>query len=226
MEDREEDDTNISEKYKCYVPGQCQVWLCYTCSNTREVSNLSHISGIFYQLQNERWCRWLPEVLWAKWGLQLVVLWARTESLCLVHKLHRIGRTRQSRLSRLHQWWKAVSKYTSNEIGLNEQDILGHSHLLARMQVYMKHVGCVISAHLFICSLASILIHFRCPPRTCHGAFKCKGIFIDSFAIEHLEDCIGACNDNDVCKLMCRFSIRVRLFPIRYWLFYMRYIMF
>jgi len=38
-----------------------------------------------------------------------------------------------------------------------------------------------------------------CPPRTCHGAFKCKGIFIDSFNIEHLEDCIGACNDNDDC---------------------------
>merc|ERR1712241_295414 len=38
-----------------------------------------------------------------------------------------------------------------------------------------------------------------CPARECHGAFKCKGIFIDSFEIEYLEDCIQACNDNDIC---------------------------
>merc|ERR1712223_118662 len=38
-----------------------------------------------------------------------------------------------------------------------------------------------------------------CPARECHGAFKCKGIFIDSFEIAYLEDCIQACNDNDIC---------------------------
>ena len=40
---------------------------------------------------------------------------------------------------------------------------------------------------------------FRCPARECYGAFKCQGIFIDSFEIDHLEDCIGACNANDIC---------------------------
>merc|ERR1712038_307063 len=38
-----------------------------------------------------------------------------------------------------------------------------------------------------------------CPPRECHKAIKCEGIFIDSFEIEHLEDCIKACSDISEC---------------------------
>merc|ERR1712223_76318 len=38
-----------------------------------------------------------------------------------------------------------------------------------------------------------------CPSRECHGAFKCQDIFIDSFEIEHLEDCLEACSDVAEC---------------------------
>ena len=41
--------------------------------------------------------------------------------------------------------------------------------------------------------------HTRCPARECHGAFKCEGHFIDSFKINHIEDCIDACSDDDLC---------------------------
>ena len=38
-----------------------------------------------------------------------------------------------------------------------------------------------------------------CPARECHGAFKCEGHFIDSFEIDHLEDCLKACSDVSEC---------------------------
>ena len=41
---------------------------------------------------------------------------------------------------------------------------------------------------------------FRCPARECHGAFKCKGDFVDSFAIPTLEDCIAKCNEVEDCQ--------------------------
>ena len=40
----------------------------------------------------------------------------------------------------------------------------------------------------------------RCPPHDCHEPHKCKGNFVDSFEIRHLEDCIKECNDNHHCK--------------------------
>ena len=40
---------------------------------------------------------------------------------------------------------------------------------------------------------------FRCPARECHGAFKCKGDFVDSFAIPTLEECISKCNEVEDC---------------------------
>jgi hypothetical protein len=39
-----------------------------------------------------------------------------------------------------------------------------------------------------------------CPARECHGAFKCKGDFVDSFAIATLEECIEKCNHVEDCK--------------------------
>ena len=42
-------------------------------------------------------------------------------------------------------------------------------------------------------------LYTSCPPRECHGAFKCQDIFIDSFEIEHLEDCLQACSDVAEC---------------------------
>jgi len=39
-----------------------------------------------------------------------------------------------------------------------------------------------------------------CPARECHGAFKCKGVFVDSFAIGTLEECIAKCNDVEDCQ--------------------------
>ena len=40
----------------------------------------------------------------------------------------------------------------------------------------------------------------RCPARECHGAFKCQGDFVDSYAIATLEECIEACNDHVDCQ--------------------------
>ena len=40
----------------------------------------------------------------------------------------------------------------------------------------------------------------RCPARECHGAFKCKGDFVDSFAIATLEECIEKCNQVVDCQ--------------------------
>jgi len=40
----------------------------------------------------------------------------------------------------------------------------------------------------------------ECPARECHGAFKCKGDFVDSFAIATLEECIQKCNDVEDCQ--------------------------
>ena len=40
----------------------------------------------------------------------------------------------------------------------------------------------------------------RCPARECHGAFKCKGDFVDSFAIATLEACIEKCNHVEDCQ--------------------------
>ena len=57
-----------------------------------------------------------------------------------------------------------------------------------------------------LCSLlkAQIAQHMfsnpRCPARECHGAFKCKGVFVDSFAIGTLEECIAKCNDVEDCQ--------------------------
>ena len=39
-----------------------------------------------------------------------------------------------------------------------------------------------------------------CPARECHGAFKCKGDFVDSFAIATLEECIEKCNEVVDCE--------------------------
>ena len=46
----------------------------------------------------------------------------------------------------------------------------------------------------------SFLTSYRCPPRECHGAFKCQGDFVDSYAIGTLEECIEKCNDNVDCQ--------------------------
>ena len=43
-------------------------------------------------------------------------------------------------------------------------------------------------------------IPFRCPARECHAPHKCRGHFIDSYKLANLEDCIRACNDNELCK--------------------------
>merc|ERR1711953_431293 len=40
----------------------------------------------------------------------------------------------------------------------------------------------------------------KCPARECHGAFKCQGDFVDSYAIATLEECIEACNDHVDCQ--------------------------
>ena len=40
----------------------------------------------------------------------------------------------------------------------------------------------------------------RCPARECHGAFKCKGDFVDSYAIATLEECIEKCNEAEDCQ--------------------------
>jgi len=40
----------------------------------------------------------------------------------------------------------------------------------------------------------------ECPARECHGAFKCKGVFVDSFAIPTLEECILKCNEVEDCQ--------------------------
>jgi len=39
-----------------------------------------------------------------------------------------------------------------------------------------------------------------CPARECHGAFKCKGDFVDSFAIATLEGCIEKCGEVEDCQ--------------------------
>ena len=44
------------------------------------------------------------------------------------------------------------------------------------------------------------MFYFRCPARECHGAFKCKGVFVDSFAIPTLEECILKCNEVEDCQ--------------------------
>merc|ERR1712241_145046 len=36
--------------------------------------------------------------------------------------------------------------------------------------------------------------------RECHGAFKCQGDFVDSFAIATLEECIEKCNEMEDCQ--------------------------
>merc|ERR1711992_496400 len=40
----------------------------------------------------------------------------------------------------------------------------------------------------------------KCPARECHGAFKCQGNFVDSYAIATLEECIEKCNENEDCQ--------------------------
>ena len=46
----------------------------------------------------------------------------------------------------------------------------------------------------------SLSFQLRCPARECHGAFKCQGDFVDSFAIATLEECIQKCNDVEDCQ--------------------------
>ena len=48
--------------------------------------------------------------------------------------------------------------------------------------------------------LKSLLNSYRCPARECHGAFKCQGNFVDSYAIATLEECIEKCNENEDCQ--------------------------
>ena len=40
---------------------------------------------------------------------------------------------------------------------------------------------------------------YSCPARECHGAFMCKGNYIDSFRLEHLEDCMKKCLHDTDC---------------------------
>ena len=39
-----------------------------------------------------------------------------------------------------------------------------------------------------------------CQARDCHQQHKCKGHFVDSFVISHIEDCIAVCNYHDNCN--------------------------
>ena len=48
-------------------------------------------------------------------------------------------------------------------------------------------------------SITVVVCFNRCPPRECHGAFKCKGDFVDSFAIATLEGCIEKCGETEDC---------------------------
>ena len=48
--------------------------------------------------------------------------------------------------------------------------------------------------------LKSLLNSYRCPARECHGAFKCQGNFVDSYAIATLEECIEKCHENEDCQ--------------------------
>ena len=102
----------------------------------------------------------------------MVVLWASAESVHSVCQLHRIRTTRTSPMFWLHQWSKAVSKYTSCWWWFG-------------LSIY------------YICPFRPLI---RCPARDCHEAVKCEGHFIDSFKIAHLEDCIKACSDDSDCQ--------------------------
>ena len=70
------------------------------------------------------------------------------------------------------------------------------------MEKRSKYVGAAHSIHALVVGSNTIMLSFcsRCPARECHGAFKCKGDFVDSFAIATLEECIEKCNDVVDCE--------------------------
>ena len=89
--------------------------------NARLVSNLLNWNGgvensflnpgIFCHFPGESsWPRDLPQNLWKKWWLWVVVMGANTFNVHALFQLHRIWVSRHRTLSRMHQWAETVSR--------------------------------------------------------------------------------------------------------------------
>ena len=71
---------------------------------------------------------------------------------------------------------------------------------LPRLHQWRETVSVTILSTQHFHLIVPIHIPFRCPARECHAPHKCRGHFIDSYKLANLEDCIRACNDNELCK--------------------------
>ena len=75
-----------------------------------DFGNYTFHPGIFCQLSRESsWPRDLPQNLWKKWWLWVVVMGANTFDVHALFPLHRIWISRYSTLSRMHQRAEIVS---------------------------------------------------------------------------------------------------------------------
>ena len=63
----------------------------------------------------------------------------------------------------------------------------------------VSYIG-VLAKKIFTSHPKTLLNSYRCPARECHGAFKCQGNFVDSYAIATLEECIEMCNEVWDCQ--------------------------
>ena len=93
------------------------------------------------------------------------------------------------------------SQPLSSACSLSTAQIMASIHLLlspaltASVERRCKCLDC----HFYINFYIVVVCFNRCPARECHGAFKCKGDFVDSFAIATLEGCIEKCGETEDC---------------------------
>ena len=98
------------------------------------------------------------------------------------------------------------SQFLSSACSLSTAQIMASTHLLLspaltasverRCKYLISHFPITLKTNNSI----TVVVRFnRCPPRECHGAFKCKGDFVDSFAIATLEGCIEKCGETEDC---------------------------
>ena len=209
---------NTSEIKKCYVYGQCQV--CTLNHNHRSCIGMfiRILSGIFSWLQVHWRCWAMPQVLRKEGGrVQLVVLGASTGTLPAVHQLHR-GRcwpTGSRAMPWMHQWSETVCHIVRVYVKMYSLTInlfslhTWHNHQFKSADTWRQIVRGFedVSRPLQRLNLDKstkkcvlVVMPNSCPPRECHGSFKCQGDFVDSYAIGTLEECIEKCNDNVDCQ--------------------------
>ena len=161
----------ISERYECYIFGQCQVRLHFNniisivLISEMQISLQEYSVNMQMSVDAESCHKTCTKNYDCEWWT-----WLPTQSLCILF-------------------------HNCTESGYPDARLCPDCISGQRMYALKGPPQlCLLR------SIPNSCLYHRCPPRECHIPIKCKANFLNSYRLHHLEDCIKVCNDNPLCK--------------------------